>query len=228
MRTHLPRRLAAGTLSLAAIITLITGGARAGVHIDPYAAYRRADPDACATAQPQPGVLRFRAMLIERLGGWGDSIVACSDYEHEEGRAWDWMRDAGDPAEAASVQRLLTWILSTDEHGNRHAMARRLGLAYVIWNDSFLNLSAGASHEWEDYSACTPATTDPGVCHTNHVHFSFAWTGARGETSWHTATYRPGSWYPDGVGDPVPDPIPAFSPQPTPAPATSPSPPPLP
>jgi hypothetical protein len=119
------------------------------------------------------------------------------------------------------VDAVLAWLLRTDEQGNRHAMGRRLGLAYLIWNDRYLSLSAGTSHEWSDYSACTPDTTDPGVCHTNHVHFAFAWTGARAETSWYTADHRPGSWYPDGIGDPLPEPSPTSGPAATPAPAAS-------
>jgi hypothetical protein len=196
---HRPLRRTTSAVLVVACVLGLAGADRPGGSIDPYSSYQRADPNGCAIAQQQPGVLQFRDMLTARLGGWGDNIVACSDYEHEEGRAWDWMRDAHDPAEAATVVTMLDWLLATDRYGNRHAMARRLGLAYVIWNGGFLNLSAGTSHGWEDLSACTPATTDPSVCHTNHVHFSFAWSGATARTSWYTVTDRPADWYPPPV-----------------------------
>jgi hypothetical protein len=74
------------------------------------------------------------------MGGRDYGILACSGYEHEEGRAWDWGNNAADPVEAARVQKVLDWMFATDSAGNPHAMARRLGIAYVIWNRQVINM----------------------------------------------------------------------------------------
>jgi hypothetical protein len=165
--------------------------------IDPYQPYVRPDPSACTYSSPQPGTVQFADMVIARIGGGRGGILACSDYEHEEGRAWDWMVRAWVPAEAAKAEQVLNWLLATDEQGNPHAMARRLGMAYIIWNCRVVSFSS-TNKNWRPYSECP--SSDPGVAHTNHVHFAFSWAGARQQTTWFTTADRPASWYPDHVG----------------------------
>jgi hypothetical protein len=79
----------------------------------------------------QIGVVAFRAMTLAALGGGEGAIWACSHFEHEEGRAWDWMNDAANPEDAARVEAMLHWLLAPDEFGRPNEMARRLGLAYM-------------------------------------------------------------------------------------------------
>jgi hypothetical protein len=60
---------------------------------------------------------------------------------------------------------------------------------YIIWNRRiFRAYNPGAG--WEPYSGTNP--------HTDHIHFSFAWNGARKQTSWWTFS---GSWMPPGTTD---------------------------
>ncbi len=54
-------------------------------------------------------------------------------------------------------------------------MARRLGVMYVIYNRK---IWSGWSGGWENYSGYSP--------HTDHVHISLSWNGARGHTSFWT------------------------------------------
>src|SRR5204863_7951042 len=59
--------------------------------------------------------------------------------------------------------------------GNQYAMARRLGIMYIIWNHQFwalYNVRLG----WQSYSGDNP--------HTDHVHFSFYWAGALQQTTY--------------------------------------------
>ena len=191
--------------AVAACLLLTTGwvgatvapAAAAEPPVDGYQDY--VDPG-CLSFVEQPGVKDFRDMIRSRVGGGNGGIHACSGYEHGEGRAWDWMMNAGNGGQAAKVQQVLDWLLRPDAAGNAHAMARRLGIGNIIWNRRSISLWNGRSREWNDY-ACDGT---PGDCHTNHVHFAFSWPGAARETTWFTTADKPGSWYPDGAGDPSP------------------------
>jgi hypothetical protein len=112
-------------------------------------------------------------------------VRACSTggtSEHKEGRAWDWRVSAADPAQALQATDLLDWLLAPDEHGNAAAMARRLGVMYVIW-DSRIWKSYQATRGWQPYVGGSP--------HTDHVHLSFSWAGALAETSYWSGRVAP-------------------------------------
>ncbi|MFJ8039657.1 hypothetical protein ACIRBX_03965 [Kitasatospora sp. NPDC096147] len=198
MRTRPLARLA--TLATALAITAMPAAAPAGAEpaIDGYQPYVAAR-NCTDSAYAKPGVVEFKDVLISRMGGSNGGIVACSGYEHMEGRALDWMNNASVPAEAARVQKVLDWMLATDADGNAHAMARRLGIAYVIWNERVINLY-DSDKSWKTYTCDGSA----GGCHRNHVHFAFSWAGANRQTSWFTADPRPAYWYPDHTGPVVP------------------------
>jgi hypothetical protein len=179
-------------------------------YLDPYQDYVanalswriQRDPDVWETTcdagdrVEQVGVVAFRTMTLDTLGGGPGSIFACSRFEHEEGRAWDWMNDVNNPGDAARVRAMLLWLLSPDEYGRENAMARRLGLAYIIWNRRIITFW-GSDRTWRPYY-CDDNPT-PSNCHTNHVHFAFSWGGARGETSWFATTPSPPRWLPQVV-----------------------------
>jgi len=101
--------------------------------------------------------------------------------EHEEGRALDYMLDANNAADRAVANDFLGWLLATDQYGNQHAMARRLGVMYIIWNRQIWG-AYRASEGWRTYSC----DGTPGSCHTNHIHISFSWAGALRQTTWWT------------------------------------------
>ena len=69
------------------------------------------------------------------------------------------------------------WLVKTDKYGNRYAKARRLGIQYLIWNHKIWG-SYSASSGWRKYTGANP--------HTDHVHISFTWAGARKKTSFWT------------------------------------------
>jgi hypothetical protein len=148
-----------------------------GPRIDPYAPYegqRGCDPAA------KPGVLSFRDLVLATYPGTRSIGISreCDRpgvSEHKEGRAWDWGVDLHTQGHIATD--LIDWLLATDRHGNRHALARRFGIMYIIWNRRVWQ-AYRATDGWTSYTGPNP--------HTDHVHFSFGWAGARKETSWWT------------------------------------------
>ncbi|MFC0627439.1 FG-GAP repeat domain-containing protein, partial [Kribbella deserti] len=146
--------------------------------IDPYSPPTTPGCDPTA----KPGVVDFLELLQAEYGRSSLGIVRrCDDGDashHHEGRALDYPFNANLPSQLTQATELLAWLLATDQHGNRHALARRLGISYMIWNShiwSASNPSAG----WQDYDRSNP--------HTDHIHFSFSWAGARRQTSWWTS-----------------------------------------
>ena len=160
-----------------------------GPVMDPPGSYEgqtKCSPDA------KPGVVAFQQLVLAEYPGTGAGGIGrdCSyggQSEHKEGRAWDWGVSAADAEHRAAVADLLDWLFGTDRYGNEHALARRLGIMYVIWNKRIWFPFSG----WRTY-----CEMKKGVCvgddggarspHTDHVHFSFTWAGARKQTSfWH-------------------------------------------
>ncbi len=91
------------------------------------------------------------------------------------------MLNVNNAGEKAIADDILSWLLATDRHGNRHANARRLGIMYMIWNHQIWS-AARQAEGWR------PHSSDP---HTDHIHFSFSWDGALKRTSWWTAPEVP-------------------------------------
>ncbi len=152
--------------------------------IEPYAPYQA--QNACDPVA-RAGVLRFRDLVLAAYPGTGDSgiVRSCSvgaASEHKEGRAWDWRVSASNPDDVLRVEDLLSWLQAPDELGRDGAMARRLGVMYVIW-DSHIWKSYQASRGWQPYSGSSP--------HTDHVHFSFGWAGALAQTSYWSGRVSP-------------------------------------
>jgi hypothetical protein len=177
--------LVAGLLAGLQVVTAPPAGAAPtapifGPAIDPYQLY---DGQDMCDPTAKPGVRDFRDLLARTYGraDWGITR-ACGiggRSEHKEGRALDYPFDATNSAELAQARDLLDWLLATDRYGNEHALARRLGIMYIIWDYQI----------WRPYSnppswrprACDGTPTD---CHTNHIHFSFSRAGAWQQTTW--------------------------------------------
>lgn len=137
--------------------------------VDPVSPYL---PQVACHPVDMIGAERLRDLLIVTYGvGRGGISRGCTEgvSEHSEGRALDWMVDVKKPAELAAASDFLAWLTGDDG-----VNARRLGVMYVIYNKkiwSIYNTRAG----WRKSSG-----------HTDHVHISFSWAGARGNTSFWT------------------------------------------
>ena len=139
---------------------------------------------------PKPGVVAFQQMVLREypstgVGGISRACEIGGQSEHKEGRAWDWSVSASDASDRAAVKDLFDWLLAEDRFGNEFARARRLGIMYMIWDKKIWGSWGG----WEPYCVMKKGTClDPEDKsarhpHTDHVHFSFTWEGARQKTT---------------------------------------------
>jgi hypothetical protein len=145
--------------------------------LDDLAPYQ---PQTTCTPRPKPGVVGFQRIVLASFPATGSSGIsrACSiggRSEHKEGRAWDWTVSVASPADRAAARRVFNWLLRADTRGRRFAMARRLGVMYIIHNRRIWG-SYRAAEGWRPYVGANP--------HTDHVHLSFSWAGARKQTSY--------------------------------------------
>lgn len=151
-----------------------------GPEIDDYATY---DGQAACDPIAKPGVEGVRDLLDQTYGKHSSGIDRGCEIggksEHKEGRALDYMLDSAKPREKAAADDFLAWLLATDQHGNKHANARRLGVMYIIFNHLTWK-SSQPDAGWQP-RACDGTPND---CHTNHIHLSFSWNGALKRTSW--------------------------------------------
>ena len=186
----MPRLLVA---ALAAVLLLATlygpAAARvtAGDGIEDYAPYQ---PQNTCNPRPKAGTVALATWIVRRLGGEHGGIARdCGSggkSEHKEGRAFDWRLDATRRADRATAKEFLALVKETDRRGNTDALARRMGIMYVIWNDKIY--SAWNGFRRSDYlsSSCRNLERCSATLrHRDHVHISLSWRGALGRTSWY-------------------------------------------
>jgi hypothetical protein len=147
--------------------------------IEPYPAY---DGQSSCSPAAKPGMIAYRDMVMEAYPGTGSYGISrdCGvggTSEHKEGRAWDWANDANSAAARRRVANFIRWLFATDQYGHRHAMARRLGVMYIIWNRRIFKMYR-ASDGWTAYTGSSP--------HTDHVHVSLTRAGGNKRTSFWT------------------------------------------
>jgi uncharacterized membrane protein YgcG len=147
-------------------------------------------PQVSCDATPKPGAVALMNLLLKTYPGSTNLGIAqtCAaegmTSEHAEGRALDWGVNRNNPRQRAQAQAFLSWLFATDSDGNDQAMARRLGVMYVIWNDRIR--STGGDWRPYDASVCSKKRHSPTTCHENHVHISLTWAGAWKRTSFWT------------------------------------------
>ncbi len=154
--------------------------------LTPYVEQVACDP------RRRPGTTKLARLLMTTYRSAGASWA--SDYacgtdgsrsEHYDGRAIDWMVDVHDRGQHRAARSFLSWLLATDPAGNRFAMARRLGVMYVIYDNRMWGAWDG---RWEPYNSCakTPGQAHDNACHRTHMHISLGWNGAMGTTTFWT------------------------------------------
>lgn len=140
---------------------------------------------ACQPGTPV-GVAKLRDLVLETygVGGAGNTARKCNEgtSEHADGRAWDWMVSVNNAQEKKAAGDFLAWL--TANHG---ANAKRLGIMYVIHN----KLIWAVYREQDGWRASSG--------HTDHIHISFSWNGARGNTSFWTGAVQPVDYGPCAV-----------------------------
>lgn len=158
--------------------------------IEPLGGY--VEQVACQPAARR-GTLRVARLLARTYRDYGAGSFATgyacgtdgTRSEHYDGRAIDWMVDVHDARQYAAAKAALGWLFATDEAGNRFAMARRLGVMYVIYDNRMWGAWDG---RWGEYHNCShlPARANDNSCHRTHMHISLTWNGATGRTSYWT------------------------------------------
>ena len=123
----------------------------------------------------QPGAVAFAKMLNATYGNRTYGILRHCAAEHGEGRALDWMINANDPAQLALANAITRWLAAPDSKGRAGAMAKRFGINYIIWNRQMWR-AYDPARGWAPYYGVSP--------HTDHIHISFNWDGARMRSSW--------------------------------------------
>lgn len=183
---------AAGGASAETGRSTVTSSAPYVMPIEPYAGYQ---PQTTCRQTPKPGVLMLADWLVARGGGYGPIARPCagsSTSEHKEARAFDWLLDARVDTDRALAAALLDEILAPDDRGEPHALARRMGVMYVIWNDTMYAAYDGFEPKRYLSSSCrTKRACSPTLRHRDHLHISLTRQGARGRTSWYAAQPAP-------------------------------------
>lgn len=156
---------------------------------EPYASYQ---PQTTCREKARRGTVALAGWVTRRFDG-GDAVASirgCDSggaSEHKDGRAIDWPMSARAKADRLEVRRLLRRLFRTDAEGNPHALARRMGVMYVIWNDRmWASYDEFARKDYSGSVACRRSgTCTPTLRHRDHVHISLSKPGGRGRTSWY-------------------------------------------
>jgi len=156
--------------------------------VDSPSAY---EPQRTCTGSPAPGTVALARWLLRtypqtRSMGMMRACGTGGHSEHKDGRAFDWGADVGRRATRRAAYGFIRQALATDSAGNTHALARRLGIMYVIYDDTI----------WASYRDFAPRPYLNAACkslrkcsrtlrHLNHVHISLGLAGAAAQTSWY-------------------------------------------
>ena len=136
------------------------------------------EPQRTCDATAKVGTVALKNLLLKTypgsrtlgIGTGCDGTVS----EHHEGRAFDWGVRVTVPSEKAMAEDFIKKVLATDRYGNQFALARRMGIMYMIWDNQIWGAYL-ANEGWRDYHGVS--------AHTDHVHISMSWAGALGRTS---------------------------------------------
>ena len=160
-----------------------------GIGIDAFPRWER--ESGCSPTE-KPGPKYLRRLLLATYGPISSNIVrpcTAADSGHEEGRALDWMTNVRVPEQKAMADAFVGWLQAPDGFGNPEAMARRLGISYLIWNNQTWR-AYDPGRGWTEYNGCLAPKKQKkkfdNFCHRTHVHLSFTWDGALKRTSFYS------------------------------------------
>lgn len=206
-----PSRLAALVLALAVLVPT----AAAAIPIEDLAPYQ---PQTKCSPSAKAGTLKLASWLQRTYRGTGSLGIsrACGHggvSEHKEGRAFDWAVKHSSARDRGYVSDFLRRIFAEDADGNHAALARRMGIMYILWNDHIYSSYRGfAKRDYLNSGCRTKRKCSVTLRHRDHVHISLSRAGGRGDTS----------WYHRNDPRPAPTPTPPPAPEPTPEPPAEP------
>lgn len=171
---------------LVVVTSLALARPAAAAPLEDYASYQPATR--CAPAA-KPGTLLFARWTVNRYGGrFGGISRACggSRSEHHEGRAFDWSVDVRRPSDRARVARLMRDLFAPNAAGEPDALARRMGIMYLIWNDRIWSAWDGfVARPYRSSSCPSLRRCSRTLRHLDHVHVSLTRGAGAGHTSWY-------------------------------------------
>ena len=154
----------------------------------------------CLPHARRPGTERFAAWLDANARGVNWGSYRCEQWGsesaslHAEKRAIDWHLDARRRADRREAARLIALLTAPDSAGNPHALARRMGVAEVIWDCAYWSAGMVA---FRPYSPCLTRDgrrrrmVGATIAHRDHIHFGLTRAGALGRTSFWTRAKTP-------------------------------------
>lgn len=149
------------------------------------------------TSTPAPGTVALSRWLLRKYPATRSMglMRACGTggtSEHKDGRAFDWGADVARTRTRRAAYDFITKVLANDAAGNPHALARRLGIMYFIYNDTIWSSSHDFAPRPYLHAGCsTRATCSRTLRHLNHVHISLGYAGAAAQTSWYRSRNIP-------------------------------------
>ncbi|MBO9522231.1 MAG: hypothetical protein J7518_11895 [Nocardioidaceae bacterium] len=155
------------------------------------------DAQSSCTRGPQPGTVALSRYLLRtyratRSLGLMRACGVGGTSEHKDGRAFDWGADVRNPRQKRAAYAFLRAALATDAAGNRHALARRMGIMYLIYADTIWSSYRDFQPRPYLNSGCTSLKRcSRTLRHLNHVHISLGYAGAAAQTSWYRARNVP-------------------------------------
>lgn len=166
-----------------------SSGASSQRYAMPVESYPPYEPQRTCARKDKPGTVALGQWLVARGGVFGGTLRPCGSggtSEHKDGRAFDWRLDARNADDRAIADAFLVEAFADDELGDTDALARRMGIMYVIWNDRMYAAWDGFEPERYLSSGCrTRRTCSATLRHRDHMHISLSKAGARGRTSWY-------------------------------------------
>lgn len=185
--TNFHRRIRiAATAALVLTLVFLSGPAQAA--IDPYPRY---DPQTTCSPSAKKGTLELASYLQKKYPGSGSYGIsrACGSggrSEHKEGRAFDWRVNVNNAKERRYAYNFIARLRATDAAGHTFALARRIGVMYVIFNDVIYSSSRNFAPKAYLNSGCaSKASCSATLRHRDHMHISLTRSGGQGRTSWY-------------------------------------------
>ncbi len=178
------RRLA----GLVVALVVLAPAVASAVPLEDFAGYQ---PQTKCSPTAKAGTVALSRWLMKKYPGSGSLGIsrACGHggtSEHKEGRAFDWAVNATSKRDRGYVKDLLADLFAADDEGNPAALARRMGVMYLIWDDHIYASYRGFEKKAYRSSGCrTLKKCSVTLRHRNHVHISLSRDGGRGETSWY-------------------------------------------
>lgn len=173
----------------AVLLACLIGAPTAAKYVLPVDSYATYQPQKICAHKDKPGTVALGRWLAARGGTYGGTLRSCSSggaSEHKDGRAFDWTLDARDLDDQAVADAFIIEAFADDELGDTDALARRMGIMYIIWNDKMYAAWEGFEPKKYLSSSCrSRKTCSPTLRHRDHMHISLSMDGAKGRTSWY-------------------------------------------